>query len=378
MNSRDTHLFGPGPKRILSLDGGGVRGIVTLAYLERIEALLSARAGRKVRLCEQFDLIGGTSTGAIIASGLALGMSVSKLTELYVTLSRKGFRGIPSFGGLLLPRFRTGPLLQQIESQVGGITLGSDKLLTGLAIVTKRIDTGSVWVFHNNPRGRYFDPASADPSSTPNKDIRLAQVLRASTAAPTFFAPERIEIGRGLRGIFVDGAASPHNNPALLLFMLGTLGGYGFGWSTGADRLSVVSVGTGHRPLTPARMPGWGAPSAQLAVLALTSLIDDCSWLGQSLLQWMGTTPTPAQIDGEVGDLQGDQLGPAPLLHYQRYNVEWSVRWLREVLDVDVSERDIPKLERLDDPREVLRLLEIGRKAAALQMPDAHFPAMFG
>ena len=40
-SARDQHLFGPGPKRILSLDGGGVRGIISLAYLERIEALLS-------------------------------------------------------------------------------------------------------------------------------------------------------------------------------------------------------------------------------------------------------------------------------------------------------------------------------------------------
>jgi len=45
--SRDRHLFGPGPKRILSLDGGGVRGVVSVAFLERIEAILIARAGRR-------------------------------------------------------------------------------------------------------------------------------------------------------------------------------------------------------------------------------------------------------------------------------------------------------------------------------------------
>ena len=65
--SRDYHLFGPGPKRILSLDGGGVRGAVSVAFLERIEQILDEQAGHKVRLGDWFDLIGGTSTGAIIA-----------------------------------------------------------------------------------------------------------------------------------------------------------------------------------------------------------------------------------------------------------------------------------------------------------------------
>jgi len=69
MNERDRHLFGPGPKRILSLGGGGVRGLVTLGMLKRAETLLAARSPdpQAFRLSDYFDLIGGTSTGAIIA-----------------------------------------------------------------------------------------------------------------------------------------------------------------------------------------------------------------------------------------------------------------------------------------------------------------------
>ena len=73
-NSRDRHLFGPGPKRVLALDGGGVRGALTVAFLERIEALLSERDGKEIRLGDYFDLVGGTSTGAVIAGALALGL----------------------------------------------------------------------------------------------------------------------------------------------------------------------------------------------------------------------------------------------------------------------------------------------------------------
>lgn len=62
-------------KRVLSLDGGGVRGAVIIAFLEEIERQIAAIEGRKVRLCDWFDPIGGTSTGAIIVGGLALGYS---------------------------------------------------------------------------------------------------------------------------------------------------------------------------------------------------------------------------------------------------------------------------------------------------------------
>jgi patatin-like phospholipase/acyl hydrolase len=70
---RDRHLFGPGAKRILSLDGGGVRGAVTIAFLERLETVIDEIEGKPTLLCDWFDIIGGTSTGAIIAGTLALG-----------------------------------------------------------------------------------------------------------------------------------------------------------------------------------------------------------------------------------------------------------------------------------------------------------------
>jgi patatin-like phospholipase/acyl hydrolase len=91
--TRDQHLFEVGPKRILACDGGGVRGILTLQYLKRMEELLGKRAGNApdFRLSQYFDLIGGTSTGSIIATGLALGWTVEKLEVLYSKLSEQVF-----------------------------------------------------------------------------------------------------------------------------------------------------------------------------------------------------------------------------------------------------------------------------------------------
>src|SRR4051812_31127678 len=85
--ARDLHLFGEQPKRILSLDGGGVRGVVSLAFLARIEMEVDALMGRPTPLCEWFDLIGGASTGAIIACALALGLRVAEVQSLYDRLA---------------------------------------------------------------------------------------------------------------------------------------------------------------------------------------------------------------------------------------------------------------------------------------------------
>src|ERR1700682_1222457 len=88
---RDWHLFGPGPKRILALDGGGVRGAISVAFLERIEAILSERLRTKARLGDWFDLVGGTSTGALIAGPRALRLGAEQLKEFYAGLPPSGF-----------------------------------------------------------------------------------------------------------------------------------------------------------------------------------------------------------------------------------------------------------------------------------------------
>ena len=76
------------PKRILALDGGGLRGVLTVAFLKKIEDILRVRTGgdASFRLSDYYDLIGGTSTGSIIAAGLSLGMSVDEIRGHYFKL----------------------------------------------------------------------------------------------------------------------------------------------------------------------------------------------------------------------------------------------------------------------------------------------------
>jgi uncharacterized protein len=133
MLPRDQHLFGPGPKRILSLDGGGVRGVVTLGFLEEVERLLRKEYGDdpSFRLCDHFDLIGGTSAGATIAAGLSLGFSVAELVSIYLELTHIAFQGSRWHGGILAPKFKGENVFQVLRKKLGRTKLGSEEVQTG-------------------------------------------------------------------------------------------------------------------------------------------------------------------------------------------------------------------------------------------------------
>ena len=92
--NRDEHLSNDGlPKRILALDGGGLRGILSLGFLQKIENVLGKRHGDgdDFRLCDYFDLMAGTSTGAIIATLLAMGWRVEEIRNMYMQLGERVF-----------------------------------------------------------------------------------------------------------------------------------------------------------------------------------------------------------------------------------------------------------------------------------------------
>lgn len=376
-SDRDLHLFSGGPKRILALDGGGIRGVLSLRILNRMESIIRSRTGNKsATLSDYFDLIGGTSTGAIIAAGLAMGWDVKKLVRMYDKFGEAVFESDFFRRGLLRPKFSEKVLVDQLKANFGNVTLGSDKLKTGLAVVMKRLDTGSPWVVFNNPRGKYFEQRPGS-NAIPNKDFLVRDVVRASTAAPTYFKPELIEVGAGQKGAFVDGGVSPHNNPALLLFMLSTINGYGLNWPVGEDNLLLVSVGTGNA------LPGQSADSvmktkaAKLGITALASLMDDASVLNETMLQWFSRSATARPIDRELGDLGTDLLGGNALLTYLRYQAWLDKDWLRDNLNIELAKKELDALAEMDKPENVRRLSEIGDAVADRLVEERHFPSAF-
>jgi len=158
------------PKKILSLDGGGIRGALTLGYLKKLEDVLKAKhpENQNFRMSDYFDLIGGTSTGAIIASLLALGKTVDEIKVLYMDLGNKIFGEKRNWWNpletyqWLKANYNYKGMTEGLKFALGAdTTLGSDKIKTGLCIVAKRADTNSIWPMFNHPRGKYYDAATS-------------------------------------------------------------------------------------------------------------------------------------------------------------------------------------------------------------------------
>jgi hypothetical protein len=256
------------------------------------------------------------------------------------------------------------------------VRLGDDTVRTGLAIMAKRLDTGSPWVLHNNPRGRYYNRKSGG-TAVPNRLFPLTNIVRASAAAPSYFEPERITVAEGVEGAFVDGGVSPHNNPALQLLMLATLEGHALQWSLEADNLLIVSIGTGSSELELEAGDVMDDVAAKLAVRSLLSIMNDCGALVEQLLQWMSRSPTARRIDREVGDLGNDVLGNGvPWLSYLRYDAEITSHWLSRQLGLEFSKKEVESLLKLDNVDSIDVLARIG-EAAAKGVEESHFPRAF-
>jgi uncharacterized protein len=415
IQSRDQHLFGRGPKRILSLDGGGVRGLVTLGLLERIENILQSRAPdpASFRLCHYFDLIGGTSTGGIIASLLALGHRVEEIRPIYLRLCPQVFRRPGVLGsitnplGLFKSVFKSTNFARQIDQVIDDylkragragqeLTLDSDLLQTGLAIVTKRIDRGSVWVLTNNPRSKFWDPKSphwpqdASPHDwSANKDFPVRSLVRATASAPYFLDAIAIAISDKVSGLFLDGGASPYNNPAKELFLMTTLkrfnsgsatySPFGFDWDVGKDNLFLLSIGTGTwrseiSPLAYSRKM-----NLNKATYALASIIDDGMKSSVIWLQALSEPNQPFEIDVQLSDMRHMRILRDPLLTFHHANVRLERAWLKDRLGFDLSDGQVERLREFDDAsrKNLDSLADIGRAAAKQLIAEDLFPAQF-
>jgi patatin-like phospholipase/acyl hydrolase len=361
------NFYSQEPKRMLALDGGGIRGAITLGFLKKIETILRERYDDKnFLLSDYFDLIGGTSTGAIIAGFLAIGRDVDYIIDKYRSLGEKIFaeKNFLILKGLK-GKYKHTNLKKGLKDEFGDITLGSDKIKTGLCIVTKRMDTGSTWPLINFPTGKYFEH---------NKGILLRNAVRASTAAPVYFIPEEIDVGFGEKGKFVDGGVSMFNNPAMLLFLLATLKGFKLNWKTGEKDLLLVSIGTGiFKPKVNVRDV---KDNILYMGSALPSLfMYDATMHNQIMLQFLSKCPTRIVIDSEIEDMKDDLLTANPLQTYLRYNVRLEENFLNDIGFTE--EHDLVSLRKMDNAKNYNLLEKIGELGADKFIDAKHFPKEF-
>lgn len=360
----------PGPKKILALDGGGIRGVLTLDILAELEQLLQqvARAKSGFVLADYFDFFAGTSTGAIIAAGLSLGMSVDSIRSFYIDNGKDMFDKAS-----VLQRFRykyeDDKLRGKLKEVFGAdTTLGSDRLKTLLLMMLRNATTDSPWPLSNNPFAKYNDRKRDDC----NLDLPLWQLVRASTAAPVYFPPETVKIG-ARDFVFVDGGITMYNNPAFQAFLMATVEPYRLNWPAGEDKLLVVSLGTGTSPaanadLNPNEMNllyNAGSIPSALMFAALNEQDFLCRVFGKCL--------SGQPLDSEVGDMIGKHGPVQPkLFTYVRYNAELT----REGLD-DLGLNDITPshVQQLDSIEHLDALRQVGQAVAKKHLRREHFEA---
>jgi len=361
------------PKKILALDGGGIRGMIAVEVLSAIESLLrdKLKKGPDFVLADYFDFVAGTSTGAIIAACISLGMKVDTIRGFYIGSGRDMFDK-----AFVLKRFRykyeDDKLAEKMQGIFGKDTmLGSEKLRTVLMMVMRNATTDSPWPLSNNPFAKYNLPVRREkPHYDCNLDFPLWQLVRASTAAPVYFPPEVIKMGPN-EFIFVDGGITTYNNPAFQAFLMATLEPYKMNWPPGENKLLVVSIGTGSSPkanenLDPSEMNliynAASIPSA-LMFAALNEQDFLCRVFGKCL--------AGDPLDREVGDLIGAR-GPVgqKLFTYLRYNAELTSEGLKALGLSGIEPKNVQKLDSIDYIPDLQR---IGKAIGTMKIKEEHF-----
>lgn len=366
----------PGRKKILALDGGGIRGMMTIEVLAEIENRLrqQLKQGAAFRLAHFFDFVAGTSTGAIIAACVSYGMAVSEIRAFYESSGEQMFDKV--FRLNVFKRFRTKygdqKLAEKLQAVFGkDTTLGDDKLQTVLMMVMRNATTDSPWPVSNNPFAKYNQRERKDC----NLNIPLWQLIRASTAAPVYFPPEVVMFAPGTANeyqfIFVDGGITMYNNPAFQAFLMATVEPFKMEWATGENQLLVVSVGTGTSPKANAEL----APDDLNLVYNATSLPSALMYAAlneQDLLcRVFGKCLAGDTLDREIGDLKMAKgpVGPNKLFTYVRYNAELSEEGLAKLGLSDIQPEHV---QQLDSTAHIKELQELGR-AVAKQVKPEHF-----
>jgi uncharacterized protein len=382
MTSFKDKLDKKGPRKLLALDGGGIRGVITLEVLAKIEGQLQKQLGRDDNfvLADYFDYIAGTSTGAIIGTCLALGMRVDQVRKFYEASGPAMFDKVN-----LVSRFRSGKfhdqkLAKRLQEMICDRTgdpmalLGTPHLRTLLMVVLRNATTDSPWPVSNNPAAKY----NAMNRGNCNLQIPLWQLIRGSTAAPTYFPPEVIAVGKD-EFIFVDGGVTMYNNPAFQLFLMATVEAYNLGWRASEKEMLLVSIGTGTDPKANANLAPdemnliYNASSIPSALMFAASNEQDflCRIFGKCLVG----DPIDSEVQSMIEPRDLDKgfpgcKGPCEkLFTYLRYNAELSQKGLQRL---GVGHLEPKHVQQMDSIKHISKMQEVGR-AVANNVAPQHF-----
>lgn len=319
-------------KRILSIDGGGLRGVFSAAVIAEIER---AHGGQPA--CEIFDAFVGTSAGSFIAAGLAHGLHASQMKQIFIDLGaqmgdlmRAGGSGSTDAGQR---RQKASAALQELLIKVLGEHTRASELKKRFAVATRNMARGRVEFMGNFPDDQLDTPSFWKARGEFGPEEPVWRMVMRSAALPPLFAPY---------GPYLDGGVSPFANPA-----------YGayigvqrcLGWSPFDEELQFFSVGTGYhdapRPLTDSA----GQPISDEALFQtmVGAMMQDINFLQHQIMKRL-------QAPGYVS--------------YQRFNIAFNEEGFdRAGVPLKLAQRDghyiFAELASTATP-EVARLAEIG------------------
>lgn len=211
-------------KRILTIDGGGIKGVFAASFLASIEE------ATKHKISDFFDLIVGTSTGGILALGLGIGLSASELLRFYEEYGHVIFE-VKKYGWLkkwFVCQYSQDRLKVALEEKIGSeILLGHSK--KRLVIPAFNLDTGEVHVYKT----------SHHPKLECDYKCKVVDIALATSAAPTFFQSFRASDGIPL----IDGGVYANNPVGMAVVEALSI----LNWHK--EQLKVLSVGCTSEPL---------------------------------------------------------------------------------------------------------------------------------
>lgn len=231
--------------KILSIDGGGIKGVFPAMFLMLLEDELKNRPDGKTKIYQHFDLITGTSTGGIIAIALALGISAKEIYDLYLDNAKKIFGNKkPFFFGQIRNSAHERNFLERlVRNKFKEANGGKDPRLndckTDICIPIYDLIQGNPSVL----KTKYH------PAFELDYHIPAYQAAMATSAAPTYFDPytsDYIDLN-GTKKDFsnkVDGGVMA-NNPTLVAFLEATKA-----FKVEMSQLEILSLGTGYKKFT--------------------------------------------------------------------------------------------------------------------------------
>jgi patatin-like phospholipase/acyl hydrolase len=229
----------PSKLRILSIDGGGIRGILPAKILEGLEDIIRTREGPKARVVDYFDLIAGTSTGGLLTCMMLSPHNESDASSLVDVYENHGAEIFRRSLNQFVSSYRKSGIEQFLDRQFGDLRLNElDKPCLITAYETKR------------RKPFFFRQHRAIQHESHNFFVK--DVARATSAAPTYFPPAQIISGTNIRYPLVDGGVFA-NNPAMCALVEGLT----LNWTDGLsletpqkepipqEEIIVLSLGTG-------------------------------------------------------------------------------------------------------------------------------------